>query len=210
MPGAQQTQEESSRPGASLRARRRPRRRALSLAQFCGRERGHLIRTLRRRSFVWLWLGEAVSGEASSREERPALVPAPAGRLQSPRSLSAPATSLDPTCLCDAFFHKVLKRRNKRGPGAGIPPLSMCCGHVHPPARDATSLEGLGPQTGLNALVTHSAAGPSPSTCHPADVLPWCLCFLFDGAGRPGRAATSRCVSRPRTESAAWRASDTR
>lgn len=36
-----------------------------------------------QRPFVWLWLGETVFGEASSREERPALVPAPAGRLHS-------------------------------------------------------------------------------------------------------------------------------
>lgn len=46
MPVAQQTQEESSHPGTSLRARRRPCCHPLSLAQFCGRERGHLIRTL--------------------------------------------------------------------------------------------------------------------------------------------------------------------
>ena len=164
MPAAEQMQEESSHPGTSLRAWRQLCCHPLSLVQFCGREKGHLIRTLP---------GDArLFGCDSGRRFLEKRRPAESGRLR--------LLLLQEDCKVSGVPLSTSYQSGSRVPilrpfPSGIKEEGQARTTCGPPARDATSLEGLGPWTGLNALVTRSAAGPSASTCHPADMLPWCL-----------------------------------
>lgn len=94
-----------------------------------------------RHSFVWLWLGETVFGEVSSREERPALVPAPAGRLH---SLRGPSQCQLPVCIPRAYvmpFSIGIKEeeqaRTTCGHPASVHALRPC-----PPSRPGCHLLG--------------------------------------------------------------------